>query len=467
MTMTTRSQPFSRVDTAWLRMEDPTNLMMASGMMLFPHRLPLQDLRRVLEERLLDAFPRFRMRAVDSPLGIGSPTWELDHHFDLDSHLHHVALPAPGGQKELEALVSDIVSTPLDFTKPPWQLHLVDGFEGGSALVTRVHHCIADGMALMQVLWSLTDDVPGPGTADGRAHHDGIHRATRGSTVLRAAGTLLHPRQVGDVAAAVLSGTRATLGLTVAAPDTRTVLKGDLGVAKRTAWTDRHSLPEIKRIARAHGATLNDVLTTAVAGGLGTYLRGRRVDVGTAVVRAAVPVNLRDAGPATTLGNDFGLVYLELPLDIASPTARIAEVRRRMTALKKSHLAEASLLVLGAFGTLPAWLQPMAVNFFGLKASLTLTNVPGPRSARYLAGHRVGDVLFWGPTSGRLSLGISVLSYAGHVRIGVISDAGLVPDPERITELVEAELGRLRSEMDGAPRGRRAPSPARRAAAAG
>ena len=146
-------------DAAWLRMDRAENLMAITSVLWFEQPLPLQPLRALLRVRLVDRYPRFTQRVVDGGL-LGAPHWEDDDHFDLDLHIHHVALPAPGGRAELQELVSDLMATPLDRTKALWHVHVVDGYENGSALVTRMHHCIADGIALARVMLSLTDPSP-------------------------------------------------------------------------------------------------------------------------------------------------------------------------------------------------------------------------------------------------------------------------------------------------------------------
>src|SRR5438105_7390958 len=155
------AEPLSSVDAAWLRMEDPTNLMMVTGILLFEEPLDFRRVRTTLEKRLLP-FDRFTQRVEEAPFGIGPPRWVEDEHFDLDSHLHRVALPRPGDQRALEDLVSDLMSSPLDMSKPLWQIHVIDGYRGGSVFLSRLHHCIADGIALIQLLLSLTDESPRP-----------------------------------------------------------------------------------------------------------------------------------------------------------------------------------------------------------------------------------------------------------------------------------------------------------------
>jgi WS/DGAT/MGAT family acyltransferase len=439
------------VDAAWLRMEDPTNLMMVTGVLLFDGRLDVDRVRSVVAERLL-AFPRFRQR-VEQPLwGLWPPLWVTDDRFDLDAHVHHVALPAPGGKEELEAFVSDLLSTPLDFSKPLWQLHVVEHADGG-ALVSRVHHCIADGLALVQVLLSLTDTTARPrrrSAPAAPAAPDGEAAAAAGP-LLRAGGWLAQagfglvrdPEQAVRVAG-LGAGAASTLARLALLPgDPGTSLRGQLGVMKRAAWSEPIPLAEVKAAGAAAGGTINDVLVAAAAGALRDYLAARGDDVRDREIRVAVPVNLRPADQAHRLGNRFGLVFLALPIGVADPLERVAEVKRRMDELKSSLQPVVALGTLGAIGYLPSAMQPLPVSFFGSKASAVLTNVPGPRQPLYLAGRPLRRAMFWVPQSGRLGLGISILSYAGEVMVGVASDVGLVPDPQAIVDAFQAEIHAL------------------------
>jgi diacylglycerol O-acyltransferase len=429
-------------------MDDPTNLMMVTGVLLFDGRLDPARLRAVVEERLL-AFPRFRQRVEEAPFGVGPPSWVTDDRFDLDAHLHHVALPAPGDKAALEGFVSDMLGTPLDATKPLWQLHLVD-HAAGSALVSRIHHCIADGIALIQVLLSLTDTSARP----RRRRREELSDLDSGSgppPLLRAGGWLAQAgfglvRDPGQAVrlAGFGAGAAATLArLALLPPDPPTALKGRLGVIKRAAWSEPIQLAEVKAAGERVGGTVNDVLVSAAAGALGRYLAARGDEVDGLDVRAAVPVNLRPLDQAYRLGNRFGLVFLGLPLGIPDPVARTAEVKRRMDELKSSLQPAVALGTLNAIGYLPTALQPLPVGFFGSKATAVLTNVPGPRQRLFLAGEPLQRAMFWVPQSGRLGLGISILSYAGEVMVGVASDAGLVPDPQAIVDVFHLEVEAL------------------------
>ena len=431
------AEPLSSVDAAWLRMEDPTNLMMVTGILLFDEPLDARRLRSTLERRLLP-FDRFRPRVVEAAFGVGSPQWVDDDRFDLDAHLHRVALPAPGGKAELEAMVGDLMSTPLDMSKPLWQMHLIEGHGGGSVLLTRLHHCIADGIALIQLLLSLTDSSPRAARArpaTRRGGGGGLRLPVDAS-----ASAIANPLELVGYAQTGLDLASTLQRLVLMPADPATVLKGPLGVAKRAAWSEMVPLDRIKAAGRRHGATVNDILISAVAGALREYLAERGEDVDRLEIRAAVPVNLRPVEQGLDLGNSFGLVFVPLPVGIAQPVRRVGELKARMDRIKASSEAIVSFGVLTALGTVPKALYTPAIEFFGSKASVVMTNVPGPREPLFLAGRRITGSMFWVPMSGHLGLGISILSYAGGVMVGVAADAGLVPDPDRVVAAFEREL---------------------------
>jgi WS/DGAT/MGAT family acyltransferase len=175
-------------------MDRPTNLMVVNSVLWFEEPLDLERARRVVRERLVERFPRFRQRVVEPSGVLGVPSWEDDPTFDLDRHLHHIALPAPGDRVALQELVGDLISAPLDRSKPLWDTYVVDGFGSGMALVTRMHHSIADGIALTRVLLSMTDEQPDAGIepiGDGsssRGHLDALARpVTMGAQLAEAA----------------------------------------------------------------------------------------------------------------------------------------------------------------------------------------------------------------------------------------------------------------------------------------
>jgi diacylglycerol O-acyltransferase len=237
-------------------------------------------------------------------------------------------------------------------------------------------------------------------------------------------------------------------------PDPQTILKGPLGVAKRTCWSAPIGMEDIKIVGKGLEGTVNDVLLTAMAGGLRRYLQGRDEPVDGLNLRAIVPVNLRRPGTEHELGNKFGLVFLSLPIGIADPVDRLAELKRRMDALKGSLEAPVAFGILNAIGMSPEAIQDIVVNIFGTKGTAVMTNVIGPREPIYLAGAPLDSLMFWVPQSGRLGMGVSILSYAGRVWMGVITDEGLVPDPDVIIAGFQTELGEL---LEVAQKGKRPP----------
>ena len=213
-------------------------------------------------------------------------------------------------------------------------------------------------------------------------------------------------------------------------PDPPTIFKGPLGIPKRVAWSEPIAVDDVKEVGRALEGTINDVLLSAMTGGLRRYLDRKGKKAHGLNFRAAMPVNLRPLDDMADLGNQFGLVFLSLPVGIDDPVERLDELRRRSVALKRSAEPVVVYGILKLLGIVPLAVQRLVVKIFAAKTTAVMTNVPGPREELYLAGKPIGEIFFWVPQSGRVGLGISIFSYAGHVRLGVASDAGLIPDPE-------------------------------------
>ena len=449
-----RREAMSRVDTAWLRMERATNLMMITSVMMFEESMDIDRLKRMVKTRFL-AYPRFRQKTVDSPAGA---VWEDDADFDLDWHVRLSALPGRAGKRELERFVSLQASTPLDKTKPLWQFHLVEKYGGGSALVTRIHHCYADGMALVQVMLSMTDTSreakKGSDLSKAWLNGDGKQVAQRVGAIdryMKLGGQMLEKgldfyRDPGLATVVAKEGGEIARELAVAlslSDDPDTILRGRLGVSKRVAWAEPLDLEEVKAIGRAFDCTVNDVLMASAAGALRSYMIDRGEMVDGLTIRATVPVNLRPLEHAKKLGNHFGLVFLELPVGEDNPVRRLERVADCMCKLKTSRQAIVSYGLLAALGMAPAGLQRTFLELFSRKATAVATNVPGPHMPLYLAGCTVRDMMFWVPQTGSIGLGISILSYNGKVHFGLIGDAKLVPDPDAIIQRFRPEFEKL------------------------
>jgi diacylglycerol O-acyltransferase / wax synthase len=461
--------PMASIDAAWLGMEDPTNLMMVTGVMALDGKVDIKRLRLVLDRRL-KPYGRFHQRVVRPRSRARLPHWEDDAHFSIDNHVSHVALPTPGGDNGLREMVSELMSVPLDFTKPLWHMHVIDNYQGGSVVLTRVHHCIADGIALVRVMLSLTDESPLAREPRATAAHrapasrmplDWLPSAVgrglaRGQELVADPGKALGLARVGAHGA-------YRLGRIVVLPsDPETVFKGKLGRRKRAAWSEPVPLEDFKAIGKAFGATVNDVLVAVATGALRRYMEERGQPTAGVAIRASVPVNLRPLDQAHQLGNAFGLVFLTLPIGIVDPVRRVRAIKMEMDELKGSPEALIAFGLLSLMGLAPVEVEQLGLRFFGSKASAVLTNVPGPREPLYMAGRKIDKVMFWVPQSGHMGLGISILSYNGGVMLGIATDAGLVPDPERIVENFTVEFEAMRAAAKKPGKRRKAGRPTRR-----
>jgi diacylglycerol O-acyltransferase len=453
-------EPLSAVDHAWLRMDEPDNLMIINGCLVLDRNLDREGLKPILEKRLLP-IRRFRQRIRYDK---GDPHWELDSGFDLDAHVLERDLPAPGDDKVLREVVSELMSQPLALDRPLWRFHILHGYkDGGSVLMGRLHHSIGDGMALLLVLLSLTDRAVGTPQGEDVPEDpenpfiDLFRQSPRGAEAAKELARQIMPdgmrlleqsaeafKSMGPVVTS-LASTGAFARLVARPADPKTMFKGPLGVAKRVAWSEPILVSDVKEVGKALGGTINDVLIAAMTGGLRRYLDRHGQRSHGLNFRAAMPVNLRSIDKMSELGNRFGLIFLSLPVGIDGAVERLAELHRRSLALRRSAEPVVVYAILKLLGVVPLAVQKMVVKIFGTKATAVMTNVPGPREELCLAGRAIREIFFWVPQSGRLGLGISIISYAGHVRLGLASDAGLVPDPEVVVEGFHEEVEELRA----------------------
>jgi hypothetical protein len=383
-------------------MDHSINPMVISGFFELGGPITVDEVRATLEERLL-VHHRFGMRPV--PGRWGRPVWEAHRDFDLARHVG-----ASNGE-ELQAIVNRMAAGMLDRNKPLWEMEVVEGDPG--AIVVSLHHSIADGVALMQVLLSLCErpDRPPP-TENGDPP----------------------PRRAGP-----LSTVAAAARLALLRPDPPTVLKSALSGSKQSAWSSPMPLETLRESARSHGVTVNDLLLAAVTGALRLYL-SERGELPTREIRSMVPFNLRPLDVDGPLGNRFGLVLPSLPVTHAASADRLRRVAERMRSIKSSGEATAAYAIISAMGWSAAIVERALVSFFARKASAVTTNVPGPSDLLTFAGVPIERVVFWVPQAGAIGLGFSLMSYRGSVTVGVLSDTAVVPDPARLVADVEAEL---------------------------
>ncbi|MDE2368306.1 MAG: wax ester/triacylglycerol synthase family O-acyltransferase [Burkholderiales bacterium] len=432
----------SRVDTAWLRMDNDVNLMMIVGVWLLRPAVTLAALRERIADKLLK-YPRFRCRVEHDAIGA---SWIPDPEFSIEHQVPATPLHRRRGETErqaLQRLCGELATTPLDPQHPLWQFHLVEHYEGGSALIARIHHCIGDGIALISVMHSITD---------GGSEPPRRRRRTRDAEDWLADEIV---RPVGDLAAKALAGGASDLAragvhlaadaaaLLLMSDDSPTLLKGAPAGRKVVAWGEPLPLDRVKAVSRGLSCTINDLLLTCVAGAIGDYLKQRGEDPAGQEVRAMVPVNLRPLEQAWQLGNHFGLAPVVLPVGVAHPLARLQAVRRRMGELKGSYQPLLSYAVLAVSGLLVKPAQDFVLNLFSKKTTAVMTNVPGPVEPLRLCGSTMRQSLFWVPASGAIGVGVSILSYGGGVQFGLITDSALCPDPQSIIDRFEPEFEQL------------------------
>ncbi|MEY4584966.1 MAG: hypothetical protein RJB10_1463 [Pseudomonadota bacterium] len=467
----------SKVDTAWLRMDSASNLMMIVGVWTLKPQVSYDALSERVESTLLK-FRRFKQRVVEDSAGA---TWVDDKSFDISKHIVVEKLPKVDKHKEiigqeqsaLQDRVAELAMQPLDPRRPLWQLHLIEDYDGGSVLIVRIHHCIADGIALIAVSMSMVDGGPKPPERKAKVEKRGglegaedwiagtlIKSLTQlavktlgktGDGFSNSLEMLADPKQgmsntanntvhMAKIAYQLASDAAA---LVLMPDDSPTRLKGTPGTTKKVAWCQPIPLDEVKAVGKALNCSLNDVLLSCVAGAIGEYLRALGDDTSGQEIRAMVPVNLRPLDQAHKLGNNFGLAPLVLPIGVENPIERVYEVRRRMGALKGSMQPLLAFGMLAVAGTLVKPAQEALLSLFSKKTTAVMTNVPGPKEKLKFCGSTLEQSLFWVPQSGSVGLGVSILSYGGGVQFGIISDATLCPDPQKIIDEFEPEFAKL------------------------
>ena len=464
--MSQSKTPMSAVDRSWLRMDSATNPMMISAVLVFDQPIVINRLKRTLNQRFL-CFERFRQRVVHEGDRV---YWQDDPLFDIDNHIHRIALPGKGGKSELQAVTSDLNSTSLDFRRPLWQIHYIDNFSGGCALLVRIHHCIADGISLVRVLLSLTDKTPeaklsrlaippvAPAAVSSRLKRFAHRVMDSGQTALEQASLFFqslrkdpgYPLKMATAAGHIAMDV-AKLGLAPFEPVTG--LRSPLSGRKQVALADPLSLADVKLCGRALRGSVNDVLLCAATGALQRHFRETGEPIPNCGIRVAVPFNLRPlTQPIGTLGNQFGLVLVCLPVEVNDPVMRFRQVQENMNRLKRSYQAQVTYSLLDLFGRGPDILERRALALLSNKASAVLTNVPGPKDEVYLAGAKLIQPMFWVPQSGNIGIGLSIFSYAGTVQFGITIDRNIQADPNAVmgyfrdsfAELKNAALQRTR-----------------------
>jgi len=444
----THSERMSPVDTTWLRMDRPQNIMMIVAIWVLEGPVALDRLENQLAERYL-TYRRYRQKVE---FARGGPYWVDDPHFDLAHHIKRLKLPGRGGKDALQRFVGDLASEPVDFNHPLWTTHIVEDYEGGAAVVFRVHHAMGDGVALMGVTMALVDGPVGESRRAAPPDEEGwlqtlmapvvaaVNAGTQATSTLGAALDLArHPLRAVDYLrdGAGVAGELAYM-LSMKS-DSATRFKGKPTGSKRVAWCEPLKLPVVKAVSRALGCTINDMLLSCVAGAMRGYLADKGDRTQGVEVGALVPIDLREPGDVS-LGNRFGVLTVFLPVGIEHPLERLMTVRQRMLELKTSYEPATTLGLFAALGYLPKTVQDRLLDLLAGRATAVMTNVPGPTEPLKIAGSILKQSLFWVPQTGDVGMGVSIFSYAGQVQFGLTTDAALTPDPEAVVSRFPEEF---------------------------
>ncbi|MGO9195587.1 MAG: WS/DGAT/MGAT family O-acyltransferase [Acidimicrobiales bacterium] len=452
------------LDAEFLHLEDGIVHMHIAGVCIFDDPPPrMHDLEALVASKM-GQIPRYRQRVRAVPFELGRPVWADDPHFDLGYHLRHSALPAPGDDATFCRLIGRIMSHPLDRERPLWETWLVEGLEDGKwAIVFKIHHCMVDGIAGVELLSVLMDLTPG--TTIGESRPWAPRREPMGAVkVLDAWGGLLsdsfattkglgraiaHPFAAARTAFETAEG--AVRFTRLLSPNKPLSIEGAIGPNRRWAHSSA-SLADVKTIRSAFGGTVNDVVLAAVSGGYRALLIERGDDADHAVVRSLVPVSTRHEDGRGVPDNRVSALLYELPVQIDDPVERLELVHDQMTKLKGSHISEAGE-VITTIGNLapPMVVGPVSrmttrsMHAFGQHSLNTVTtNVPGPQFPLYLLGHELLEYRPFVPISHGVRVGTAILSYNGNVFFGITGDYETVPDVAVLADAVESGIEELR-----------------------
>ncbi len=472
-------------DTLWLNMDTPENLMVIESVMWFHHRLDPERVLATIQDRMLDRYPVFRWRPRFSDSVGAKDEWIEDLDFDLSRHVTVHELGGDGDRAALQEFLEQRFTEPIPTDRPLWRAYILEGNEFG-AIMIRWHHAIADGTALARILIEMTDDEPDPSTGLPEVPEARLHPADAPPQPEDLATARVRRRKrdraLQAVAQAatlpVAAGVKATTGAakllemldldrdgsmvstiagqSVAVADTVDKLVvgqppdvavfGRVGVNKRADWAPAHDLAAVKRAAKTRGATVNDLMLAAVAGGIRRYLEARGEPVKD--VMTMIPVNLRppDEPLPRYLGNRFALVAFMLPVEVDDTVARLDAAHERMDVIKAGPevmITYGLTSVLGKVGTYTSRVSRTVQEYVADKAIGVTTNVPGPQNPRYFAGQELVGILGWVPGASNQALGVCIFSYNGQIRVGFKTDTNVVPDIANLVAAYSAEMESL------------------------
>jgi WS/DGAT/MGAT family acyltransferase len=463
--MTAVPDRLSSLDASFLFAEHRTAAMHVGAVMTFapPADAPFDaDAFTELIGHRLALVPRYRQKVREVPGGLGLPVWVDDPDFDLAFHVRRSALPAPGTEEVLLELVGRLLARQLDRSRPLWEVYIVEGLaDGRFAVVTKTHHAMVDGLASMDIGAVLLDLAPQPRETPGEEWNPAREPSGLELAASAAAHALRRPREVLDVAGRALADVREAAGAV-----TRTV-EGVLAAGRSAAMTRpvqplnaatgeqrrygmlRTSLADHRKVRKAHGGTVNDVVLAVVAGALRRWLisRGEPLTADTAV-RAMVPVSVRArARNGASSGNSISAYLVDLPVTEEDPLVRLATVRGAMEVHKRSGQAVGARALVGLVGLAPPIVHSLGARLASQYSSnfynVLVTNVPGPPRPLYAMGGRMLDMFPVVPLAGGQAVAVGITSYDGGVHYGLTADRDALPDVHVLAEAMGESLAEL------------------------
>lgn len=449
--------------------EDKNTSMAIASIAVLEGPAPSQQEVLALVEGRLPLVPRYRQKLREVPFRLGRPVWVDDPHFDLSYHIRRTALPEPGGDRQLAALMARLMSQRLDRDHPLWEYWVVEGLARDRwALISKVHHCMIDGIGGADLYRLLTEippepaqppaDKPADQSADKPAG-EAVQPPSSASLLAAAAAdlALLPGRQARAVKDAMADPNRAlrqAAGVARAVarftpsawPAARSSLSGNIGKERRYAWA-RVSLDDVKTIKREFGGTVNDVVLAAISSGFRTLLLERGEQLQAHEVPSLVPVSVRAQGDESSFGNQVSATVADLPVQIADPVQRLGAIRAELDSLKASHEAiiGQALAALGRYSPymLASWLVRRAFSLPQREIVTVTTNVPGPREPLYWMGRRLEEIIPYVPIASTVRTGISIFSYDGNVTFGITADYAANPDVDVLARGIEHGVSEL------------------------
>jgi diacylglycerol O-acyltransferase / wax synthase len=456
----------SSLDVSFLANESSSSHMHVGGILIFEGPPPsYEDLLEHVTSRL-HLVPRFRQKLIHPPAQTGRPFWIDDPNFNLEYHVRHSALPAPGSERQLRRMAGRVFSQQLDRTKPLWELWLVQGLTRKRfAVVTKTHHALVDGISGVDIATVLFDLKPVPEPVDANEHWVPSPEPSRVALVAKGVEDLLatpvraarrlervveHPEQALRQATGAVEGI-AEIGWNFANPAPEVPLNVEIGSHRRFEWV-RGDLGQFKKVKNALGGTVNDVVLAVVAGALRDWLQGRGIRTQGLELRAQVPVSIRATDERGQLGNRLTAMRAPLPVYIADPVRRLHTVSHAMAGLKQSKQAIGAEAISRFNDFAPPTLlaQAARINFSTRLFNLVVTNVPGPQVPLYLLGREQEDVFPVGFLPPNQALFVAIISYNGGMNFGLLADYDAMGDVNVVAEGIERSIAELVEAADAA-----------------